>query len=137
MVPVCKIFGSFRLQIERGSGLLSSCPLQNSHIYNSANTRQRSSLQETKLIVKASNVDGTESSATASANTVSSLMKNQPDATVDINIAKALLDYINASWTPYHAVGAIYDNISTSSNGSCRSQCFNLGHTGWMFQPLH
>ncbi|EIE23587.1 peptidase M18, aminopeptidase I [Coccomyxa subellipsoidea C-169] len=31
-------------------------------------------------------------------------MKNQPDATVDINIAKALLDYINASWTPYHAV---------------------------------
>lgn len=33
------------------------------------------------------------------------MAKNQPKATVDINIAKAMLDYINASWTPYHAVG--------------------------------
>ncbi|KAK9905851.1 hypothetical protein WJX75_007577 [Coccomyxa subellipsoidea] len=32
------------------------------------------------------------------------MAKNQPKATVDINIAKAMLDYINASWTPYHAV---------------------------------
>lgn len=32
----------------------------------------------------------------------------KPKAPVDPSIAKNMLEYINASWTPYHAVGKIY-----------------------------
>jgi aspartyl aminopeptidase len=33
------------------------------------------------------------------------MVKEEASAPVDPKIAKALLDFINASWTPYHAVG--------------------------------
>ncbi|CAL8472061.1 g11603 [Coccomyxa elongata] len=32
------------------------------------------------------------------------MVKDKPDVTVDATVAKALLEYINAAWTPYHAV---------------------------------
>ena len=104
MVPVCKSLGSLRLQIERGSGLLSSCPLQNSHQCGSLNRRRNSSLRQDTFCVKSSSVTGSEDSLPLSGSG-GRMAKNQPKATVDINIAKAMLDYINASWTPYHAVG--------------------------------
>lgn len=41
-------------------------------------------------------------------------MGNQkPKTPVDPTIAKSLLEYINASWTPYHAVGKISTQIDT------------------------
>lgn len=105
MVPVCKSLGSLCLQIERGSGLLSSCPLQNPHNYRSLKRSQNSLLRHKTSCIKANSAIGSEDKSSAPVS-AGRMVKDQPDASVDINIAKAMLDYINASWTPYHAVGA-------------------------------
>ena len=36
-----------------------------------------------------------------------SMGAQKPKTPVDVSIAKNLLEFINASWTPYHAVGVI------------------------------
>lgn len=100
MVPVCKSFGSVRLQIERRSGLLSCRPLQYSHNYCSAEKRQNVPVR----LVKVSNSIGLDNHTSASSS-AGEMGVHTPVATVDVNIAKGLLDYINAAWTPYHAVG--------------------------------
>lgn len=106
MVPICKSFGSLRLQIERRSGLLNSCSLQSSYRTFSPDTRQISPSRQKKLYVKASTVADSNDKGTADG-TAGTMVKAKPDVTVDATIAKALLEYLNAAWTPYHAVGAI------------------------------
>lgn len=43
--------------------------------------------------------------ASAAAPPVPTMNAQKPKIPVDPSIAKNLLEYINASWTPYHAVG--------------------------------
>lgn len=105
MVPICKSFGSLRLQIERRSGLLN-CPFHSSYRTFSPDTRQTTPLRQKKLYIKAGTVAGSNAKVSADGS-AGTMVKDKPDVTVDATIAKALLDYINAAWTPYHAVGAI------------------------------
>ncbi len=105
MVPICKSFGSLRLQIESRSGLLNSCSFQSSYRIFSPDTRQISSVRQKKVHVKASTAANANDKGTADGS-AGTMVKDKPDVIVDATIAKALLEYINAAWTPYHAVGA-------------------------------
>lgn len=106
MVPICKSIGSLRLQIERRSGLLNSCSFQFSYRSFSPDTRQISPVRQKNFYVKAGTIaDCNDKGSTDS--TAGTMVKDKPDVTVDATVAKALLEYINAAWTPYHAVGAI------------------------------
>ena len=115
MVPVIKSFAILRGQSIRYSETISCCPLPQTKSFFAGTTfdsRTPRSRRHKLDLIRWSTSDASDltlltSSEEVTSTDIDTMGKEKQNAAVDTKIAKALLDFINASWTPYHAVGML------------------------------